>query len=389
MSNSLRFLGFAVLAWAGVRAASLAFAPGMTTPLAPAAKAATLPPVAATSFDPPPPPDPLPQGMQPYPGMAPGYGPAYPGAYPAFLRLFAADLLSARRPDDRHPRKLAGGSTIRARARGWLGRDHADPAAALLCADRARAVAGRSVRLDPPMRSTTERSTSLPATAPGPPRFDHLQLTAWALLRGTGKGIIPTTSLASGGTLGGSQAGARLTWRFNEAWAASIRTSSSVGGVRGAEVAAGVRWQPFRSIPVAFTAERREGLGRFGGRSAFALFAEGGLYHRALFNKVYLDGYIQGGVVGARNRDLFVDGGATLTRPIWRNISGGYRGVGRGPARPVSARRRSARHDASAPRDQGPCRLSPAAARQCRAALGPGRHARRRLLTPGSGMRQG
>ena len=74
---------------------------------------------------------------------------------------------------------------------------------------------------------------------------------------------------------------------------------------------------------MAFTAERREGLGRFGGRSAFALFAEGGLYHRALFNKLYLDGYIQGGVVGARNRDLFVDGGATLTRPIWRKISGG------------------------------------------------------------------
>ena len=179
-----------------------------------------------------------------------------------------------------------------------------------------------SRRLDPPMR--TPSPGSVIATPPvGPARFDRLQLTAWALLRGTGKGTIPTTSLASGGTLGGSQAGARLTWRFNEAWAASIRTSSSVGGVRGAEVAGGVRWQPFRSIPVAFTAERREGLGRFGGRSAFALFAEGGLYHRALFNKVYLDGYIQGGVVGFRNRDLFVDGGATLTRPIWRNISGG------------------------------------------------------------------
>ena len=82
MSNSLRFLGFAVLAWAGVRAASLAFAPGMTAPLAPAARAATLPPVAATTFDPPPPPDPLPHGMQPYPGMAPGYGPAYPPGYP-------------------------------------------------------------------------------------------------------------------------------------------------------------------------------------------------------------------------------------------------------------------------------------------------------------------
>ena len=143
------------------------------------------------------------------------------------------------------------------------------------------------------------------------------------MLRGTGRGVIPTPSLASVGTLGASQAGARLTYRFNHAWAANLRSSSSVGGVRGAEVAAGIRWQPLRSIPIAFTAERREGLGRFGGRSAFALFAEGGIYHRALFNKFYLDGYVQGGVVGFDNRDLFVDGGATLTRPIWRNISGG------------------------------------------------------------------
>ena len=178
-------------------------------------------------------------------------------------------------------------------------------------------------RSTPAMQSPGARSAALPSTPPRPPRFDHLQLTAWALLRGTGRGTIPTTSLASGGTLGGSQAGARLTWRFNEAWAASLRSSSSVGGVRGAEVAAGIRWQPLRSIPIAFTAERREGLGRFGGRSAFALFAEGGVYNRALFNKLYLDGYLQGGVVGFRNRDLFVDGGATLTRPIWRNISGG------------------------------------------------------------------
>ena len=41
MSASIRFLGFAVLAWAGVRAASLAFAPGSTS-AAPSAQAAAL-----------------------------------------------------------------------------------------------------------------------------------------------------------------------------------------------------------------------------------------------------------------------------------------------------------------------------------------------------------
>jgi hypothetical protein len=326
MSNSLRFLGFAVLAWAGVRAASLSFAPGMTAPLVPVAKAATLPPVATTSFDPPPPPDPLPM-QQPYPGMSAGYGPTVPGAYPpAYAYPPANNYPPAYYPrGDRTiviPASWPAAPASHPVASGW---DRVMPTPQPLYYvpmgnEPGATGPGAST---PPMRVAGERSAALPVTRAGPPRFDRLQLTAWALLRGTGKGTIPTTSLASGGTLGGSQAGARLMYRFDDAWTATLRTSSSVGGVRGAEVAGGVRWQPFRSIPIAITAERREGLGRFGGRSAFAVFAEGGLYHRALFNKVYLDGYIQGGVVGFNNRDLFVDGGATLSRPIWRNISGG------------------------------------------------------------------
>jgi len=322
MSNSIRFLGFAVLAWAGVRAGSLAFYPGSTTPPAPPARASKLPPVAETRFDPPPPPDSPPQ--QAYYPVSPAYG-AYPGAFPSAYPGAYPPIYAYPRGDRTIviPASWPTGSPPRGDDRnGWAG---------IMPTPQPRHYAplssepwpeGRNVST-PAMRSVGTSGTPLPATPSRPPRFDHLQLTAWALLRGTGRGTIPTTSLASGGTLGGSQAGARLTWRFNRAWAASLRSSSSVGGVRGAEVAAGIRWQPLRSIPLAFTAERREGLGRFGGRSAFALFAEGGIYNRALFNKVYLDGYIQGGVVGFDNRDLFVDGGATLTRPIWRNISGG------------------------------------------------------------------
>ena len=36
-----------------------------------------------------------------------------------------------------------------------------------------------------------------------------------------------------------------------------------------------------------------------------------------------LDSYLQSGLVGVRSRDWFVDGSATLTRPVWRNISAG------------------------------------------------------------------
>ncbi|MCY7271210.1 MAG: hypothetical protein LH485_04035 [Sphingomonas bacterium] len=335
MSASIRFLGFAVLAWVGVRAASLAFYPPTSAVAANASRAAAIPPVAQTRFDPPPPPDPMAQqafypGQPGYwpPGYAPpgygppGYGPPdygsmYPAAYSppyGYPRGDRTIVIPASWPAHAAPRSEPG---------GWAG---IMPTPRPLYAEQLSP--GPWPEIDAPpasaARSNRGATPAFPSTPVRPPRFDRLQLTAWALLRGTGRGTIPTTSLASGGTLGGSQAGARLTWRFNQAWAASIRSSSSGGGVRGAEVAGGIRWQPFQSIPIAFTAERREGLGRFGGRSAFALFAEGGIYHRALFNKVYLDGYIQGGVVGFNNRDLFVDGGATLTRPIWRNISGGF-----------------------------------------------------------------
>jgi hypothetical protein len=146
-----------------------------------------------------------------------------------------------------------------------------------------------------------------------------LQLTAWALLRGSwGPG-----ALATGGTLGGSQTGARLTYNFSHSLSAYLRSSASVGGVRYAEAAAGVRWKPLASIPVALNFERRQALNRWGGRSAFALFAEGGLYQTPVFGIGNLDLYAQGGVVGIKGADYFLDGGATVTRPVWRNFSAG------------------------------------------------------------------
>jgi hypothetical protein len=106
--------------------------------------------------------------------------------------------------------------------------------------------------------------------------------------------------------------------------AASLRTTSPVGGGSGAEVAAGIRYTPFRSIPIAFTAERRKAIGRYGGgRDAFAIFMEGGLYQQPLWG-MQLDGYGQAGVVGARSRDWFADGGFTFTRPLFREFSGGF-----------------------------------------------------------------
>jgi hypothetical protein len=108
--------------------------------------------------------------------------------------------------------------------------------------------------------------------------------------------------------------------------AASLRTSSPVGGgARGGEIAAGLKVTPFRSIPIALTAERRHAIGKMGGgRSAFALFLEGGVYQRPIAWGFELDAYAQAGVVGARKRDLFVDGGYTLTRPFLGRYAAGF-----------------------------------------------------------------
>jgi hypothetical protein len=173
----------------------------------------------------------------------------------------------------------------------------------------------------PSRRSTTNAG---PQSLPQPilrARLDRLQLSTWALLRGQPG----PTGLATGGTLGGSQAGARLTYHVSPMLAASLRTTSPVGGARGGEIAAGIRVTPFRSIPISMTAERRQAIGRLGGgRSAFALFLEGGVYQRPMPWGFELDAYAQGGVVGARSRDLFADGGFTMTRPLFGRYSAGF-----------------------------------------------------------------
>lgn len=77
-------------------------------------------------------------------------------------------------------------------------------------------------------------------------------------------------------------------------------------------------------VPLWITAERRQRIGRYGGgRNAFALFVEGGVYQRPMPARFSLDAYFQGGIVGFNSRDKFVDGGLTLTRPLFGNFFGG------------------------------------------------------------------
>lgn len=320
MSASIRFLGLAVFAWAGVRAASLGLIPG-TEGFAPPAEAATTPfsPAvqnAASSVVPPPP--------MPPAGHAPsatygGHG-AYPpfAAYPPYPAYPQPVVVPYYYPV---PAALPRGAAPRPRPSGWSevapspeplydGWGLAEPR------DEPGRVASMTGLETRPTASTAAPG---PAGAPVAKKFDRLQLSAWALLRGSwGPG-----ALATGGTLGGSQVGGRLTYQFSPSLAATLRSSSSVGGVRYAEVAAGVRWKPLADVPVALNLERRHALNRWGGRNAFAVFAEGGLYQTPILGLANLDLYAQGGVVGLKSRDLFFDGGATFTRPVWKKFSAG------------------------------------------------------------------
>jgi hypothetical protein len=301
MRPSLRFLGLAIVGWAGIRAATLGSLPGAElfsverseaktapivptqfpeiAPIAPASAVATIPPYQ--------------QVVYPQPIFVPVYYPRQTAPAPQAAKL--TPILPIPAPQFYSPVPQLD---------EW-------PLSRIAASSR-------------PARSQTTVPMQTTAPAILADRLDRVQLTMWALLRGQQGQLAAQPSLASGGTLGGSQAGMRLFYNFSPQIAAVLRSSSDVGR-RGGEVALGVRAQPLRSLPVWITAERRQALGKYGGgRNAFAVFAETGVYGRPLPWGFSLDGYAQAGIVDFRSRDLFADGGFTVTRPLFSNFSGGF-----------------------------------------------------------------
>jgi len=322
MSQSLRFIAFALVGWVGLRAFSLGMIPGSEA-IALDRKvpgAAPLPLIAATTFAPVEPIAPAPPSAFP-PGFAypQAYLQPYPQPYPVPVYtagLSPARMMSAGRstaapppmPTSWGPEEAVGFSLAPAAAR------YADSIAPLEQWPLAAIAGGPG---GPQPRRAQSTPAELIRKVPG---IDRLSMSGWATMRREPG----SPSLATVGQLGGSQAGARLLWRFDPRLAASLRSSAPIGGIqRSAELAAGLRYQPFVRIPVAFTAERRQSFGPDKGLSAFALFAEGGVYDRPLIAGFNLDAYLQAGVVGIGDRALFIDGSATLTRPVWRQFSAG------------------------------------------------------------------
>lgn len=304
MSQSIRFLGFAVLTWAAVRAISLGIIPG-TQALAFDAQASQpnrpLPPIQPTML---PPIGPVQANAAPQLAMSHGAPSAYAGypvyaPFPVYMPTQAASGRSSPpqiiyvNPAPADPREIH-----------VYGTDF-DPRES----DRRLAMAA------PIPQHQSTPTFEQPMLRPG---VDRLSLTGWATMRNKAG----PDSLAGGGTLGGSEAGSRLMWRFTPKLAATLRASAPINSQRGAEAALGIRYQPFDRWPVAVTLERRHGFRDYG-RNAFAIFTEGGVYGQPMPWQSTLDGYFQAGVVDFNNPNWFVDGQAAVTRPLWRNLSAG------------------------------------------------------------------
>ena len=301
MSRSIRFLGLAVLAWAGVRAISLGLVPG-TGALAfdlPAGGAFRrpdlVPPLQPTLL-----PSIQPLGLASQPASAAPAPPAF-GPIPIYVSV----TTQAPRIQLPEVKYVIPDLTVPVRSQA-----SAEPE-----------VTGQLAEMEigpvPPPRAIQQTPGVAELQASG--SFDRLQLSSWAMMRQDRGDPRPVNAA----TLGGSQAGARLLWFIDPRLAASLRTSSPVNSQRGGEAALGVRYQPLLSVPVAVSVERRQAFGRLGGRSGFAAYLEGGVYDRTLPQGLKLDYYFQGGAIGPRHRLWFVDGSAAVSHPVWRNISAG------------------------------------------------------------------
>ena len=151
--------------------------------------------------------------------------------------------------------------------------------------------------LGPPLRPTP--------IAHGPGR---LAGSAWTLVRGGPSGTL------SGGQLGASQAGIRLTYALGHARrvALAIRFATPLSGP-GKEAAIGMEWKPTR-LPFRLIAEQRFVLD--GGRGGPTVGIIGGYGPGYVAPGVRIEAYGQAGAIARNGVEGFVDAAARATHPI-------------------------------------------------------------------------
>lgn len=144
----------------------------------------------------------------------------------------------------------------------------------------------------------------------------RLALSAWSIIRSTGK----ARPLATSGALGASQAGVRARYDVLEPAkgaivAANLRLSTPLQAPSGREAGLGISLRPGRKVPIEIIAEARFGTGT-GDRDRLAMLVAGGVADRRLPLGLRLSAYGQAGIVGLRHTDAFADGAVTLERPL-------------------------------------------------------------------------
>ncbi|WP_265587348.1 hypothetical protein [Sphingomicrobium arenosum] len=344
MSNATRFLALIVAGWVGLRVLGTGLS-GDPSLAAPPASASDLPPatLAAAAAPPAVPTDSAPLGarysipsstapavppgavLTPYGYLIPFAGP--PGAAAAYYLPPQGQPAPAPAPaahTHRYeqipiplpyavPQPVATASAMLDPA--LIGYSLSDGSPLYASASSSSATAA----VPPPVMTTPAAAGTRDA---GPAPLDRWQLSGWSFTREAySTDLAGTPGLAPGSMLGGDQAGVRLIYNHNRRLGLAARLSSATGAVRGDEVALGLRYTPVPGLPLALTAERREAIGEGpAARSAFAFFAETGLYGRPLGRGLTLDAYAQAGLVGITDPDLFIDGAATASLPLWRKI---------------------------------------------------------------------
>ncbi|HEU4695492.1 MAG TPA: hypothetical protein VFR92_00855 [Sphingomicrobium sp.] len=204
MRPSLRFLALVVAGWAGVRAYSIGALPGGSLRLIEPSEAKTAPPIVETQF---PPIEPVQvTNAPPAPPAYPPYGYGYYGGVPqapiqirpvAVPVYYGVQSVTVPLPEPR-PRRLANAMpTPEPPIYADLPPINDSPISRLA-----------AISFPQSRASTVPSGQSTPALQPH--RIDRLQLSSWALLRGRQGQVLGPASLATGGQLGGSQAGARL-----------------------------------------------------------------------------------------------------------------------------------------------------------------------------------
>lgn len=264
----LRFLTLVIGGWIALRTVQLwPVPPG---PL-PAIVAAIAPPAAAAVVDAMRLPTPFRAGAQPPASIRPA--PAATAALPS-----DAGAAAAATP--------APGSPVTLELAGFV------PVGATATAGQDAPIAGSPIA--PPRASAAA------------PRFAG---SAWLIARGGSGPAAPFVP-----QLGGSQAGARLTYAIGDGGRIALagRLSSALG-VRQREAAVGLDWQP-TPLPVHLVAEQRIGIERARGGPSLAVI--GGLPPLPVAAGFDLQGYAQAGAIARDGVEGYADGALRIARSV-------------------------------------------------------------------------